>query len=189
MDFRHIGLQGFDLSARIRPPTILWISYLLDGYAKKIDCETMNKQEWCEYGLKWEKFFVKHITHLHGLHAIMNPDKDENPYAPDLIVNGQLADLKHQTTPFFTADNPQYTVTLNKKDRDRYERLYPDIVIYFWVIWTTLEWYDIVVQPLSGVWRTTLKDIEFTDLHWYNERTKENAQSSYLLDLRSFEKL
>jgi hypothetical protein len=149
-----------------------------------------DKQWWCKYGEELEREFVG-IASGYGLDACINPEKDRDKYAPDLVVDGRIADLKVQTVPFFTAGryglDPQYTVTFNFKSRKQYALYYPDIVIYFLVNWRTLEMGGVTVQPLYGVWRVEFRDMKFGVLHEYkNKRKGGNAKASYLMDLRDF---
>ena len=130
----------------------------------------------------------------------MNPEKENDPYAPDLLVDGIIADLKTQNTPFFTANrygkDPGRTVTFNQKDLERYQKLYPDLLIYFYVRWNQLEGYGKQVQFLHGVWKTNVKSIENliqlgkAPIHAYQRRVndqKGNAKGSYLLSLDDLE--
>src|SRR3989344_8017214 len=105
--------------------------------------DTEDKSWWLLHGAQLEERFVEVCCkHLH-LSAAINPVKITNPTAPDLVVNGRLADLKTQNTPFFTAAryglDPRFAVTFNRKDYERYKRFYPDIDIYYWVDWTQTE--------------------------------------------------
>jgi len=143
-----------------------------------------DKLWWCKYGEELEREFVDNIAPSYGLNAIINPEKETDVYAPDLVVNGEIADLKVQVTPFFTSDNPQWCVTFNFKSRKLYTLYYPDIVIYFFVHWRTLKWRNVIVEPLYGVWRVRLRDMDFSTLHEY-----KNGKKSYLMDLRDFERL
>jgi len=153
-----------------------------------------DKKAWCEHGANLEQEFCAKIAPEFGLYAAINPEKAHNVYAPDLVVR---ADLKTKTVPFFTAGkygyDPQYTVTLNQKDVDRYSRLYPDLLILYYVDWQVLQWRDIQVKPMRGVWmasmQLTKRLVENAPLHHYQDRvddTQGNAKSSYLLDLRRF---
>ena len=133
---------------------------------------------------------MDNIAPAYGLDACINPEKETNVYAPDLIVNGEIADLKVQTIPFFTADDPQWCVTFNFKSRKMYALYYPDIMIYYLVNWRKRQMGNISVQPLYGVWRVRFRDMDFSVLHEYkNKRGGGNAQKSYLLALRVFERL
>ncbi len=122
--------------------------------------DTEDKLWWTEHGARMEARFVDEVAPQLGLDAVLNPAKASDPFAPDLIVRGQLADLKVQNTPFFTAAryglDPQHTVTFNRKDYLRYSELYPEIELFFWVAWTTLEWPArqprARVQKMAGLW-------------------------------------
>ncbi len=167
--------------------------------------DTEDKDWWVIHGADREKTFVNELCPKIGLQAMINPEKANNPYTFDLVVDGNKADLKCQETPFFVAGtkygiNAKYAVTFNKKDLVRYQNLYPDIEIYFWINWQTTEKkiYNKVyqVEPLTGVWKASLSRIEEcieekgASLHRYKRRVNDrdgNARESYLLDLRWFE--
>lgn len=168
--------------------------------------DLQNKGAWCEHGLSKEYVFVEKYGHKLGL--IINPEKGTNKYAPDLchFLVTELSDLKTQNTPFFTAGkygyDPQYTVTFNKNDADRYRSEYPEIDIYFWVDWVAVRYFkqstdirycdtDIRVKPMYGVWKVAFKDldeiIKNSPLHEYQERINDNqgnAKESFLINLK-----
>lgn len=158
--------------------------------------DTEDKNWWTKYGEKLENLFLQNIAPEIGPNAQINPDKNTNRYAPDFIINGSLAELKTQNTPFFTASrygkDPGRTVTFNKKDYIRYLELYPKLPIYFYVRWDTLNWKDLKVNPLHGVWMTEVKEVtnlitaKKAPLHEYQRRVddhKGNARDSFLLSL------
>lgn len=159
-----------------------------------------DKPFWCTQGERHERAFVRFVAPAHGLTAAINPLKQFDPHVPDLLVNGQLADLKTQRTPFFTAGrydlDPQFAVTLNVIDLERYRALGEDFPLYFWVRWDTLQrrfsGRTYTVRPLEGVWRTTVADLHaLVDAggvrrHPYRNRIDDssgNAKESYVLDL------
>lgn len=160
-----------------------------------------NKTWWVEHGRQKEDIFVDEVCPLLGLDAQINPDKAANPYAPDLVVDGILSDLKCQRLPFFRAYDfwnipPQFAVAYNWKDDERYSRHYPDIKVYFWVIWTRLAQVirgrRYLVKPMWGVWVGTPTlircAIELGGSHQYRKRrddVKGNAKGSYILDVRA----
>lgn len=161
--------------------------------------DTEDKGWWVIEWAKKEQDFVKKVCPQLGLSAHMNPAKDKDPYAHDIFVEGSISDLKCQQTPFFTAGtrygiDPQFAVTFNHKDLVRYSSLYPNIVLYYWVNWITLQWQQLRVYPMAGVWRAELpvlaKLAESAPLHTYQRRVGDaagNAKSSYVIDLRSLE--
>lgn len=160
-----------------------------------------DKDTYVDLGLEEEYKFVDQVAPLLGLDAQMNPEKDDNKYAIDLVVDGRLADLKKQETPFFTAEkrfglDPQYTVTFNTNDYERYrEKDADNIDIIFWVRWRTFEDYGTRVKPMAGIWRVPFSQIEAwvegddVDSHDYLRRSEEdpNATASYGLSLRDME--
>lgn len=161
-----------------------------------------DKVWWLQHGLELEYQFVKICQEELHIKAEINPAKSDSPTAPDLLVDGKIADLKVQNTPFFSATkysmNPKYTVTFNRKDFEQYSSLYPEIVIYFWVNWTQLAWKDYRVQKLNAIYKADFSQIAdqiksgTAKEHWYIHRrgdTRGNAQSSFLLDIRTFQRV
>jgi hypothetical protein len=163
---------------------------------------TENKAAWVVYGRSLEFLFVEKARQL-KLDAAINPEKTTNPYVPDLIVNGRLADLKSQRTPFFTASmygvSPSSAVTFNLKDFERYRAHYPELDIYFWIDWRqTREVFggtEFYVPRRKGVWRAAFRQIEnciewgIARLHEYERRKEDvngNAKASYVLDINWF---
>jgi len=161
---------------------------------------TEDKNWWTTEYAKLEHRFVQMFPELD---ACINPLKSISPYAPDLIVDDRIADLKCQQTPFFRAYEKyriftQFAVTFNRKDARRYAKLYPNIVIYFWVNWlqceATIGNKVYRVEPMSGVWRIPfwkLRGIlEDAPLHVYRNRVddeKGNAKESFVFDVRKCE--
>jgi len=169
--------------------------------------DTEDKDWWVIAGGKKEEQFVKEICPRICLDAQINPAKEKDKYAPDLLVEGKLADLKCQQTPFFRAWERyriphQFAVTFNHKDYLRYTAKYPNLVIYYWVDWKETKKKIgntiYIVQSMSGVWRVGFPTLSAmiagkkVDLHPYERRrndTQGNAKESYVFDCREFEKL
>ncbi|MGY1425632.1 hypothetical protein [Lysobacter sp. A289] len=162
---------------------------------------TEDKGWWCHHGLQLEQAFVGLCNSHLKIPAMENPEKATNPYAPDLVVEGVISDLKVQNTPFFVSSryglDPRRTVTFNRKDYERYTNLYPDINIYFWVDWTQTESKYGRVDYLAGIYRLPFARVaglieggapEHNYIHRMND-TQGNAKSSFLLDLGQFETL
>lgn len=164
-----------------------------------------DKAWWCEAGAEKECVFVEQVLPLLGFSGVINPAKQYDPFAPDLVVNGHLADLKSQRTPFFKAKelfgvDPQFAVSFNDKDYHRYAEQYPDIDIYYWVVWQTtsrrIAGEERRVKPMAGVWRASFAALrnriehESVRSHTYLHRLLDgqgNGKSSYMFDLRKFE--
>ncbi len=158
-----------------------------------------DKGFWCENGKSQEEAFVEKFGNKIGL--IINPEKKNNPYAPDLLNtrNNILGDLKTQNTPFFKAQklyglSPQFTVVFNKKDKERYETYYSNLEIYFAVDWQVTKFEQngntIEVNPMQGIWFIPFLKLSGlltkSPLHSYQQRVQDqkgNAKSSYLLNL------
>lgn len=168
---------------------------------------TEDKRWWVTEYRKQEDVFVQEIAPQLGLKAIINPRKETNPYVPDLIVDGRIADLKCQITPFFKSKSfygipNQYAITFNQKDYINYSTNYPDIVIYFWVNWKTTSLQignDLYkVKPMEGIWRAEFTKIQKkienkqVSLHSYIRRENDiigNGRDSYVMDCRDFQEL
>jgi hypothetical protein len=160
--------------------------------------DLQDKGFWCHDGASQEVVFVE--KYGKSLNLAINPQKQNNPYAPDLInlSDHRLGDLKTQNTPFFQSMSrfgldPQYTVVFNAKDRLRYNEKYPDMDIYFAVDWIALRFESgssIEVEPMRGVWKIPFIKLEqvlgTAPMHCYHRRQKDlkgNARGSYVISL------
>jgi hypothetical protein len=167
--------------------------------------DLQNKKSWCEIGGKLEQDFITEIAPGLGLPLIIHPEKKQNPYVADLY-NTQTdcpAELKTRLTPFFTAADygldPQFAVTFNQKDYVHYVKNWKVLEIYFWIAWKKRFFQGLNrVLFMYGVWKTNFEmiqaliEIEKAPLHHYQQRQhdqRHNAKSSYLFDLRRFERL
>lgn len=165
--------------------------------------QTENKDPWLKYGEEKEVEFVTEILPDSGLR--INPEKEDNPTVVDLRYGDEHADLKHQTTPFFTAGkkydlDPQMTVTFNKNDRDRYRKKLDSgkldkLTIFYWVVWDAETKYGATIEAMEGVWKIDFESLyELTQsapLHQYQRRRRggRNAYESYLLSLSDMEEV
>lgn len=153
---------------------------------------TEDKIAWCRTGEEYELEFCRKYGDRIGIR--MNPEKEENPYAPDLMDADGYADLKFQGTPFYRSGthglNPLQCVVLNRKDATRYYQQYPNITIYFWLNFKGGTAYGTSVPRLEAIYSAKLEEITrliqggYVPLHHYQKRgdNKENAKCSYLLD-------
>jgi len=175
-----------------------YIQYDKDGTIITFS-DLQNKKRWCKDGERIEEAFVS--KYGKQLSLTINPEKSSNPYAPDLIYNTKIADLKTQNTPFFKSKklydiDPSYAVVFNRKDAERYWKLYKDIIIYFWIEWHSVKFvmgsFEQDVKYINGVW--SIKFIELVELiknapeHFYQQRVTDkigNAKSSFVLDIRN----
>lgn len=156
--------------------------------------DTNNKEYWVNLGVEKEEKFLKKYSS--ALSVIRNPGRAFSDYVPDFAI---IADLKSISTPFYTASkyglDPQYTVSLNVKDVDYYSREYPGIIIIFHVKWETTKYRNIVVKKMDCIYRVSLFHLQYLIaegtgvLHSYRERGGNNAKSSYLFDVRFFERI
>ena len=161
--------------------------------------DLQNKKLWCKDGEKIEEAFVS--KYGKQLNLSINPEKSTNPYAPDLISGSNIADLKTQNTPFFKAKklykiDPSYAVVFNRKDAERYWKLYKGIIIYFWIEWHSVKFvmgtFEQQVEYINGVWSINFIDLvellKVAPEHHYQQRIadkKGNAKSSFVLDIRN----
>lgn len=164
--------------------------------------DTENKLEWCErYGEEIEnEFATKRLFDL-GVSSYLNLEKRTNKFAHDLF-SVFPTDLKTVRTPLFMAQelygiDPQYAVTFNLKDANRYKELYPNIIVVFDVKWETTqkEFNGNVysVEPMHVTVAGFLSNIKIAikksgghkiDYKKRVEDTKGNAKTSYVFDLR-----
>ena len=163
--------------------------------------DLQDKTSWCSLGERLEIKFLEKFGNDFGL--VLNPEKISNPLAPDFIHkdSNRYVDLKTQNTPFFSSGkynlDPQYAVTFNLIDKQRYLSSYPGIIVLFHVEWLATKivfssGQEIFVKPMKGIWATTIemlsKNCKSENLHFYTQRKNDNqgnARSSYILDLRA----
>lgn len=157
-----------------------------------------DKAAWAEYGQAAESEFCIWAA-LVGIDAKLNPAKATDPYTFDLLLDGKPADLKTVRTPFYSSRiiygiEPQYAVTFNLKDAERYRAMYPDIRVVFDVRFT--EWHvhsNYAIEPMRLVAAGTLDEIAAavwqcgSQKHEYAARTDDrngNAKASWVFDVR-----
>lgn len=164
---------------------------------------TEDRDWWYQYGVEVELAFVAYMKEkMERAKISINPQKDVDVTAPDLLVRGrELADLKFQGTPFYSAErygmDANHTVTFNIKDFRRYAASYPHLHLFFWVSWDANTWRDWTVTDHHGVYHIPFKRIQeqvyanAVPYHTYQRREgKEgNAKDSFLLDVRGMNKV
>lgn len=167
---------------------------------------TEDKLAWCNKATADERAFsVERLFNL-GLVGHINLAKKEDPYTHDLFIQFQ-ADLKSVCTPLFKAQelygiDPQYAVTFNLKDGNRYAELYPKIVVIFDVNWKELSkeinGNKYFVQPMHETYAGFLRDIGLAIRACGNKKieyqrrlddTSGNAKSSWVFDVRKLQKI
>ena len=141
-----------------------------------------------------------HLLQAHSIGVHINPEKAYNKYAPDLVFEDNIADLKYQGTTFHKSREmfgipPEKAVTFNGKDFRRYKEKYPGIQVLFWVdrkqeTWTDRSGKKYVSPESHGVFKAPLSLIE----KLINQRAKKwfyrgrvndrsgNAKFSYVLN-------
>lgn len=164
--------------------------------------DTENKLAWCASGADAETEFVKKRLIDIGLDGYINPAKESDVYAHDMVMRFQ-SDLKTVRTPLFKAMDlygidPQYAVTFNLKDMRRYKELYPNIIVIFDVNWGALHWTDrtgktYAVKPMHKTYGGFLSDIRNAVVSCgshvikYKRRVDDdqgNAKESFVFDVR-----
>ena len=168
--------------------------------------DTEDKQAWCTAGEELEREFVGTRLPFFNLLGGINPAKDSDKYTHDLNVVFP-SDLKSVRTPLFKAQDlygidPQYAVTFNVKDYERYTKLYPNIVVMFDVNWEITckvigsNVYE--VKPMHETYAGFLADIRNAWLAdgcqqiEYKRRVDDragNAKTSWVFDARLLHKL
>ncbi len=150
-----------------------------------------DKLAWCEHGDSMEKRFVIKSMDS-GISIFRNPAKKNDPYVHDIYAVFQ-SDIKSIKTPFNKARqyfglDPDYAISINVKDIDRYNSLYPNILLLL----------DIEYPKYKGVRLASLSRINWlvahdrAKKHIYNNRTDDkngNAKDSYVFDCRWFDEV
>ena len=152
--------------------------------------ENQDKKGWCEYGESLEKQFLVDVAD-YPVSFMRNPAKCENKYTHDFYGMFPV-DLKTIQTKFRTADrygiNPDYAITINRKDIERYYRLYRNIILIL----------DIRFESNNSIrfvsLQTLVRHIKNNDAkeHFYKDRIDDsqgNAKSSFVFDYRWFDEL
>jgi len=168
--------------------------------------DTEDKQAWCDYGDDAERHFVAGRLFDLGLGGHINPEKKINPYVHDMFVQFP-SDLKTVRTPLFKSMelygiDPQYAVTFNHKDAERYKELYPNIVVIFDIWWkncaSNIGGQDYAVKDMHFTVAGFLNDIRNAIVKSGSHRidytrrvgdTNGNAKFSWVLDARHLQKI
>ncbi len=168
-----------------------------------------DKSAWCqEYGEAVESRFCVERMYELGMSSYMNIEKRQNKYAHDMFAVFQ-SDLKTVRTPFFKAQemygiDPQYAVTINQKDIERYKKLYPNIIVIFDVLWDRtncrkeLDGKVYSVEPMHKTYAGFIHDIRTAVMATGSKKveyqgrvgdTNGNAKVSYVFDVRKLQML
>ena len=168
--------------------------------------DTEDKLRWCEQGEHDEAVFAVGRLFQLSLAGHINPEKLTNIYTHDLFVQFK-SDLKTVRTPLFKSQqlygiDPQYAVTFNLKDGERYAKLYPNIVVIFDVRWeqTSMEigGQRYSVKPMHQTYAGFLNDIRKAIMKAGNRKIEYarrvddsigNAKASWVFDVRELQKL
>ena len=157
----------------------------------------IDKEDWIEYGTVCEGQFVERVSNLlaqNHIKSFINPEKLNKPngkYAYDLCI--QLpCDLKTRTTVFWSSEKHgfkdyEYVVTLDVHDINRYNKIYPHLIIIFDVRYANPK-----KKMHSGVYYTPMERInqaiktKKAKYHQRGEKGMSNNKDCYLFDVRWF---
>ncbi len=145
-----------------------------------------NKLEWCVYGEQLELDFINNHIFKDTVLCI-NPEKDSNKFTFDMRINFPC-DLKSRNTPWRLSQklfgiSSTYAVTIDRKDLQRYRKLYPNICIVF----------DINYPDYKNIHFGFISDFSkmigdnALHLHQYKSRVNDNqgnAKECYVFDIR-----
>ena len=152
-----------------------------------------NKAFWCNHGENKEFAFVKVMSKIDtDYHVDIHPEKENNPYHPDLIVKHNdktyIGEAKIKNSPLFIAEkygvSPQFALTMDLKDSFNYDKWLKrgeDIKIFIWVKWEAHEMHltrkSFSVEPMRGIWVTSFSKLRALEksnnppsIHWYHDR-------------------
>jgi hypothetical protein len=145
---------------------------------------TEDKAHWVEAFGPSAEWSVIHRLWAAGLRATLNPEKRDNAYAIDALLELPV-DIKTVRTPFRTAARygipPEFAVTLNPRPTARYPN---HALIVFDVDWQEQDG----VPAQSGLYLVSVRELRSKQLpiHQYQRRVGDvvNNQDAYVLDLR-----
>ncbi len=150
--------------------------------------DLQDKEAWCAAGEVDEGNFIRNQG-FDRVVVLPNVEKARDKYTHDMRISFP-SDLKTVRSSWIHSQrmfglDPKYAISLNRKDVERYNKLYPNIVIVF----------DIEMSEYNGVHWADLHRINtlirkgMAKEHSYKDRVddnKGNAKSSYVFDCRWF---
>ena len=148
-----------------------------------------DKSFWCKAGLEAEKDFVA-SNKIKGWGVSFNPSKQDSPYAHDYIGVCPM-DIKTIHTKWIKSWQlfgipPDRAISINKKDFQRYAKLYPNILILCHVTWQQSIYLLSIDRARKLIAQGRAK------LHTYKNRVddvKGNAKDSYIFDTDDLDRL
>jgi signal peptidase I len=176
---------------------------IFENGIERPDKDWEDKPLSCREGEKKEETFIRLYGEQLGL--IINPEKKNNKYLPDLLdINKKIrADLKAINTPIFTVKSthniyPIDAAPFDVKDYKNYHINYPEIDVYFWLDWGDMTYISedkfgnerkIEVKPVSKLFVISFEELykycSRMDEHTYEKRVgdkKGNAQDAFYVD-------
>ena len=142
-----------------------------------------DKLSWCKYGEALEHEF------LNGSHSVtLNPNKASDKFTHDFFIH-LPCDLKSIMSKWEKSEllfgiSPDYAISINQKDLQRYRDLYPNLIMIL-----NVKWSGVYLLPVS--YALNLIKRKKAKRHEYKNRkndTSGNAKISWIFDLRDLEK-
>ena len=102
-----------------------------------------DKQSWCELGLQLEYEFLER-----GYPVSLNKQKDKDKFTHDFMIH-LPCDLKSIRTKWEKSQElfgipSDYAISINQKDLQRYNDLYPNLIMIL-----DVEWSGVYLAPVS----------------------------------------
>ena len=143
-----------------------------------------DKGSWCEYGEKLESVFLDA-----GYPVTLNPEKAENKFTHDFLIH-LPCDLKSIMSQWKYSESmfgipPEYAISINEKDLQRYRDLYPNLIMILDVAWSG-------VYLLPVFYAINLAKEGKAKRHEYKNRKNDqqgNAKASWIFDTRHLEQI
>jgi len=141
-----------------------------------------DKQSWCDLGLQLEYEFLER-----GFPVSLNKQKDHDKFTHDFMIH-LPCDLKSIRTKWQKSQElfgiqSDYAISINQKDLQRYNHLYPNLIIILDVAWS-----GVYLAPVSHAIRLIKNGS--AKRHEYKNRKNDqrgNAKISWIFDIRHFE--
>jgi hypothetical protein len=162
-----------------------------------------NLKAWRKWHLGMTKIFVNKVAPCFGISAKINLGKLEDRGTVDVLVESGGQDIPTElavvNTPYYTAwkhgVNPDYAVSFNVRQLETLSAVEVPTLIIFWVEYPSSIAFGRRIEATRRVyWNWVSKFVAQVrknkpPMHEYNERKEdpgENAESSYVLDIRNY---
>jgi len=143
-----------------------------------------DKLSWCEYGEELEYAFLDG-----DFPVTLNPEKESNKFTHDFFIH-LPCDLKSIMSQWKYSESmfgipPEYAISINEKDLQRYRDLYPNLIMILDVAWSG-------VYLLPVFCAINLAKEGKAKRHEYKNRKNDkqgNTTASWIFDTRHLEKI